>query len=256
MHRFKIEFEDAKLNLLYENLLKERENYAKIAENEIKNQLTRLNHIYEKYKNQCELLYKNAVNAVIRKEFANKGENLHRGYYCPSPITDIVLGNASRGRILKRITSRSKPSYEYGFDKLGQLCIAHYLYLDEFDDNHVEVILHDNKCEIGILFSINKNGHTSIESICESVFDDSNRIKSFILGHIVYKNQIDEIEIEKYYYDESGLKTVETYSWVASIYSGEKYIFKHSNNGFLSEYVCEPRMYPDEKFQVNIERKI
>ena len=49
---------------------------------------------------------------------------LTRGYLCSSPIYDIVTGNCSRGKIIKRISKLKKITYEYGFDKNNNLIIA------------------------------------------------------------------------------------------------------------------------------------
>lgn len=45
---------------------------------------------------------------------------LHRGYYCPSPIYDVVIGNCKRGRILNSPT-RSGAWFQYSFDEAGNL---------------------------------------------------------------------------------------------------------------------------------------
>ena len=46
--------------------------------------------------------------------------DLYRGYYCPSPVDDVICGNVSRGRLLKR-PPRSLPAFEYGFDARDNL---------------------------------------------------------------------------------------------------------------------------------------
>lgn len=42
------------------------------------------------------------------------GETLHRGYYCPSLIKDIVIGNCNRGRLVRNTKKAKKITYEYG----------------------------------------------------------------------------------------------------------------------------------------------
>lgn len=52
------------------------------------------------------------------KPVPGKGDEcIHRGYYCPSLIKDIVIGNCKCGGIIKRRTAKSERdlSYEYGF---------------------------------------------------------------------------------------------------------------------------------------------
>ena len=44
------------------------------------------------------------------REYSKGGESTHRGYYCPSPVIDLLIGNVSRGRLLKR---RPAVNYDY-----------------------------------------------------------------------------------------------------------------------------------------------
>ena len=66
---------------------------------------------------QCETY----EERTSRKEYGSGGLSFHRGFYLPSPIQDIYTDNANRGRILKRITSRSRISYEYCYDESDKL---------------------------------------------------------------------------------------------------------------------------------------
>ena len=43
---------------------------------------------------------------VVRREQSSGGECMHRGYYCPSIIEDIVIGNIKRGRLIKKLSKR------------------------------------------------------------------------------------------------------------------------------------------------------
>ena len=45
---------------------------------------------------------------------------LHRGYYCPSPIYDVVIGNCKRGRVLND-AKHPRAWFQYSFDKAGDL---------------------------------------------------------------------------------------------------------------------------------------
>ncbi len=47
----------------------------------------------------------------MRHEIGLGGELMHRGYYCPSLIEDVVVGNTKRGRISKRTTSKAKEPF-------------------------------------------------------------------------------------------------------------------------------------------------
>ena len=71
------------------------------------------------------------LGSAVRFEYAAAGD-IHRGFYCPSPVLDIVIGNVHRGRILKRVTARSKISHRFGFDAGNTL-----VYAETLDDGEV-----------------------------------------------------------------------------------------------------------------------
>lgn len=70
----------------------------------------RINKKVEILKEKYIDLYDSYSKQVVRYEVGVGGELMHRGYYCPSLVEDIIVGNAKRGRIAKRITSRTKNS--------------------------------------------------------------------------------------------------------------------------------------------------
>ena len=59
-----------------------------------------------------------------RVEFVAGSRYLQRGRYCPSVVRDLYLGNASRGRLLRRITKKTKYSHKYTFAPDGKMLIA------------------------------------------------------------------------------------------------------------------------------------
>lgn len=68
------------------------------------------------------------------------GLNLHRGWYCPSIISDIVIGNCSRGRIVTKPRS-SKYSYKYFINHKNELCLIESFYQGQYVS--CEYILHE-----------------------------------------------------------------------------------------------------------------
>lgn len=56
-----------------------------------------------------------------RVELCANSRYLHRGFYCPSPVLDLLVTNARRGRILKRPTERSNITNRYVYDTSGRL---------------------------------------------------------------------------------------------------------------------------------------
>ena len=256
---FKIEFSDSEFNRLYSEYLKQQEKFNIIAKEKINIYKKDLTKIINEYKPDCKALYDDAVDKVIKSEFAVKGETLYRGYYCPSPILDIVVGNINRGKILKRVSVKSKPTYEYGFDDQGKLVLVKHLYNEEFDNigtESAEVILHRKNSIIGILINLDKGGEITIEAVSESIYDEQDRIESFSYGYIGEKGDIYELSKEIYSYDNEGLKTSEVYLYEGSGYSFYKYTFEHDSEGYLREYTAEPSMFSDNKYKVYLKRKV
>lgn len=256
---FKIEFSDSELDRLYQEYLKQQEQFEKIAKEKINIYKRDLTKIINEYQYNFKELYDTAVEKAVKKEFAIKGVTLYRGYYCPSPILDIVVGNINRGKILMRVTGRSKPTYEYGFDEQDKLVLVQHLHNEEFDNistESAEVILHKEKSVVGILINIYKNGEKTIKAVSESIYDEQKRIVSFSYGYLSEKGNINELNKEIYSYDEEGLKTSEVYSYEGSGYSLHKYTFEHDSEGYLREYTAEPNMFSDNKYKVYIKRKV
>ena len=85
----------------------------------------------EIFKNYTELLdflrkdsyrstFEQISKTVVRREQATGGETMHRGFYCPSIVEDIIIGNVNRGRIIKRLV-KQPITYTYGFDNSNRL---------------------------------------------------------------------------------------------------------------------------------------
>ena len=51
----------------------------------------------------------------------SSGSSLHRGYFCPNPIADIICGNVNRGVLLKNVASaKSKITHKYKFNNAAE----------------------------------------------------------------------------------------------------------------------------------------
>lgn len=204
-----------------------------------------------------------AVKSAVRKEYSNNESGMYRGYYCPSPVDDLIIGGCRRGKLLKRITKRTNPEIEYLFDSNNRLVAVNSLL--DWKAVHTEVLIYEDNLVTGINID---NYDNSISEISECTYDSDNKIKSFLTASVSWKKairtKIDEIELEKYSYDESGLKETEIISYFKSYKvikrmlknaiennptleaklglpdcdtSYERYIFYHDNDGFIDKYV-------------------
>lgn len=215
----------------------------------------RLAEIVEQYRGECQLIYERLKNEAVREKFAVGGEKIHRGFYCPSPIIDVV-GNANRGKLLKRLTARSKPTYRYSFDRDGRLIIAEH-------GGYKEIIIRRDDVETGILFT-KKWG---IYAVSECIYNGE-KIQSYVFGlYDEGEKCINEYSKETYEYSENGLETVDWRRF--SNYLGrqtlehEKYHFSHKD-GYLSQYKVveydgdtpKDSVYNDRVFDVYVKRLV
>lgn len=204
-----------------------------------------------------------AIKSAVRKEYSNNESGMYRGYYCPSPVDDLIIGGCRRDKLLKRITKRTNPDREYLFDSNNRLVAVNSLL--DWEAVHTEVLIYEDNLVTGIDID---NYDNSISEISECTYNSDNKIKSFLTASIssnkTIKTTIEEIELEKYSYDESGLKEIEIISYFKSCKAikniinksfednlaletkldlpdcdtnYERYIFHHDNDGFIDKYV-------------------
>ena len=160
----------------------------------------RLATIAQSLLKQKYLLKESCDANTVRREYASQSRYLHRGFYCPSPVLDKIIGNAKRGRILKRITSASKPTHEYGFDASGRL-----LWCTSFDRGSVlsiEYLIYDEASVYGITFNT-----FGIEAITEEIYEGG-RLVRYLHGLCTDCDNAVEcrhLECELYSYEDTRL---------------------------------------------------
>lgn len=228
----------------------------------------RLFDLYDKYLYSYDELREKALAETCYMEYSKGGESFHRGYYYPSPVFDLIVGNANRGRLLKR---RPAVNYDYIYylNKARQIIMVDgfttwengrkTLYTREF-------VIHQDDAEISVEYKLDSFlGYIHMYSaslcdyeagklrayrhLCASAYcrDDGSRYVS---------KYSYSISAEDYDYDESGLlcESVlgEKLSYKIETSSGElkteggtyenAYRFFHNEDGFLYAYKpLEPR---------------
>ncbi len=189
-------------------------------------------------------LYQQGREQVSRWEYSRGGEVLHRGYYCPSPIFDIVVGNASRGHLLKRVSKSKAPDFTYGFSKDGRLVIADgpYCHLEGAYPALKEVILHTNELQIGLGLEVwQEKYRLNRVSICR--YQDG-RILSYVLGTGWNPDTetFSECVLETYTYANGILKSAiwqDRHQWEDVLFRGCSYAFQYDKNGCLAGYTAQ-----------------
>ena len=185
-------------------------------------------------KHRRKLLCK-AADRIVREECSSGGDCLRQGYYHPSIIADIVVGGVKRGKLLKRITARSKPNFRYGFDADDRLIYAESPY-------NREVIIHEGQTDIGLSFDKADN---VADGYSEALYDKG-RLQTyaeFTAAYVqvdpVIRRRITECRREEYTYTEEKM-IVDWYDCFfgkkgAPIFSHDRYIFC-VENGLLKTY--------------------
>lgn len=209
----------------------------------------------------CQIDFKQCLNEVGKKvvseQYGFGGECLHRGYYCPSLILDIVVGNLKRGRVQRHKSNIKHHTYTYKFNNENKLIFI------EQSDSYEFVFCHE-QYEFGI--GVFKDD-MQIQYISECQYDGA-KIKSYIFClWNPYEKEIVELAEENYEYShnklhvdlsricKSGLSCVEDY---------EQFTFSVVN-GFLVSYTvqyCDSNghekesVYNNHIFKVKLKRKI
>ncbi|MDD4476288.1 MAG: hypothetical protein PHV95_11000 [Eubacteriales bacterium] len=197
---------------------------------------------------------------VRREEYGVGGETIHRGFYNPSPVTDIVLENSNRGKLLKQMNSKSKPIHKYMFDGLENLILVESFPLHL---GYKEAIIRQDEIEKGISFD--KSG---IQALSECIYH-GNQILSYVFCLFsTNESRVVDYTKEKFEYSESGLSDVSIDRFLNSqetpILRQEKYRFKHDTEGYLLQYstvethdgVTKKVLWNDNWIDIKIKRKV
>lgn len=138
--------------------------------------------------------------AVVRQEFASGCHNLHRGFYTPSLLAPHMIYGAKRGKLLTRITSRSNPCFEYGFNNTNQLVLCKSL--NNKNVWQTEYCLYEQNKILG--FTLNSSG--DLTAISEEVFENGQKIQYLYAGFAFFFEPpvCHELYCEEYTLDVQG----------------------------------------------------
>lgn len=216
--------------------------------------------LFHQYNADYDKQFEKIQKRVVYEKYGIGGETIHRGYFCPSLVIDIVIGNAKRGKLCNNIPKISKEYYKYGFDNEDHLILV--TCEDEFK-NTFEIIEHMPNYQMGIGY------HRSfgIERISECRYDDLGRLTSYSwFLYNGFDDYIQEYETELYTYSENKL-IVDRYNGL-NIKKRKCFLnhYQHTfslKNGYLDRYttcdymdgVSDPISY-DFIHKVKIKRKI
>lgn len=180
--------------------------------------------IINAYKNLYEDLQSQSMHKIVKKEYNYHSFGLHRGFYCPSIIEDIIIGNAKRG-IIKTRKSLTVPSYVFGFDADNNIITSQ-------NEHSIEFIFIENDSEIGLTFDNNKLSLISIVQF------ENNNLK-YYLRSIIENDNIVEISKEEYSFFKKQMKVQWYRKSCCKInsFQQERYVFNIENERLVSYFV-------------------
>lgn len=158
--------------------------------------------LLEEYSGCIEGLIRQTYEQVSRQEFASGGNSLHRGYYCPSPVQDIIIGNCKRGKLLKKNQKNSKLSYKYCYDREDRLILV-FQYAHELKNKlaSIELLIYLEKYVLSILYSPSYEGiKGEIKGITKCEYKEG-FITNYEFAVISQGVRCNEIRVEKYKYE-------------------------------------------------------
>lgn len=184
-------------------------------------------------------------------EYGKGGTLMHRGYYCPSLIEEFVIGNARRGRLLKK--DFNDADHIYYFNNDGKLFAIDQTecYLD-ICVKCIELIEYKSNETLGANYS----GLGNLINITRCIYDN-NKLISHEQGSLSTL-RVNHLDSEYYFYDLNGyLDYVDEYSFLLnfSILGFNRYKFLRNKNnkiiGFNRKEIYENKVKSD----VNIYKK-
>jgi hypothetical protein len=202
--------------------------------NEYQGYISTVLSMRDKYKDHYDEQEQQTLKQTVRNEYASGGESLHRGYYCPSPTLDKLVGGLNRGRRLQKPRSNSHYYYKYYFDDNNRI-----IRCDNFIDDKccvTEFIIFEDNKTYGITFNIEDNS-TSLLSMEQ--YSDRGTLDKYITilpdlytgreNHSIYSS-------EKYEYDENNILRKLIYATgipKMNLLTEEKYTVVYDNNDII-----------------------
>ena len=175
-----------------------------------------------------------AEKRVQSVRYGRGGECIHRGFYCPSIVEDIVVGNCNRGKILQR-SPRRKPDYTYGFDSDGKLILVR-----SESENAWEFISYEKDREIGIgVTYLPKYNIEGVSSVTECR-RKGNQLLSYVYCQCLCSTTIISCLVEETYQyrrDELQVDRVRLWDRKNERIQHNRYVFS-VKDGFLDDYTA------------------
>lgn len=162
--------------------------------------------IKQYYADQLPELRTAAEEKIVRLEYSKGGETIYRGYYCPSPVLDLIIGGMKRGRLFKK----KKPefgnySYEYGFDMEGKLLrvkgVNEFTTPDSGFNEEYLIYIGD------VVYGLEFDNLGELGVVSKSIYDNGKLMK--YERSVCGMEKLADLHYEEYTYDNNRLSKVD-----------------------------------------------
>ena len=193
-----------------------------------------LNELKNQFETQYDTLVVQFQRRIATQEYGKGGGMLHRGFYCPSPVEEIIFGNTKRGSKTKRRPAQFE--YTYSFDDSGRLiAVDHY---SESRLSNREFLFYEGQTARAVAFRLNpilQEASLASATICR--YSSSNKIISYLRG-LCMPSEISEIYLETFLYDSvSGLLDRSSWNRLCNGFvDGSLYQYLHNENGIVTAF--------------------
>lgn len=184
--------------------------------------------------------------------------NIHRGFFCPSPVADLILGQTNRGHEAKE-TEITKARWRFSYDES-----KHMIYVDCMQNKRVlntEFLFWEDSVRWGVLIS--QDG--VLEKVTRELYDQDKLIEYSQATLYPDENGFfcECLRTERYFRDALGLHSCEEIVFQPFIHELERrrYDFERED-GYLKSFtridyatIAVDGETPKMKYSVRVQRK-
>ncbi|MCL1696445.1 MULTISPECIES: hypothetical protein [unclassified Lysinibacillus] len=162
--------------------------------------------IKHKYADKLLDLRNATEKKIVRLEYSKGGETIHRGYYCPSPVLDLIVGGMKRGRLFKKKKPKfGNYTYEYGFDKDGRLLrvkgVNEFTTPDSRFDEEYLIYIDD------IVYGLEFDNSGELVVVSKCIYENGKLMKYERSG--CWTEEFADLQYEEYTYENNWLSEVD-----------------------------------------------
>ena len=196
-----------------EQVAKKRPELNPILVHEYSGYVEEISCFYDRQKDKRHELEPQCEMEVAFKTYGRGGTTLHRGFHCPSPVMDLMIGGCNRGTEVKKLRKESGNYYLYYWNTHGKL-----LRVDKFYDSlhlDTEYVIDLGNKRFGITFYASGEISEEPKFLSMEEYTADGKILKYITILPDFKSRRKDHEIyaaEKYLYNDAGLLTQVTFA--------------------------------------------